>query len=88
MNNMGFVIEKITAFVAIDPNDGNEGIISLPIPGGTELTIPAIAADPARAESLYPIIKHYCDAMNVEFKVVQFSTRTDVSEKWEKEIIK
>lgn len=81
---MSFKIETLTAFIAIDPVDGDEGLIGLPVPGSQTLTMPAIAADEARATDLYPHVKRYCQHMGVEFKIIRMGDRSDVTESFKK----
>ena len=76
---MSFKIEHLTAFISVD-SDGEEGLIGIPVPGSDALCIPAIAADDRRAKDMYPIVKSYCDAMRVEFRVILLDMRTDVTE--------
>lgn len=77
-----FRIVKITAFVAVDPKDGDEGIIGAQI-GDT--AYPLISADEKRAAQYYPIAKSICERGNKELKVLQFEQRVDVTEKWKQD---
>ena len=81
---MGFKIDTLTAFISVDPRDGAEGLIGLPLPGINALSMPAIAADGVRARELYPIVKQYCQNLRVEFKVIRLGTRTDVTDEFDK----
>ena len=81
---MGFKIETITAFIAVDPRDGDEGIIGLPVPGSAAMSMPAIAADGTRAMAIYPMVRQYCEAMGVKYRIIRMSTRADVTEDFEK----
>jgi len=83
---MSFKIETITAFIAIDKESGDEGVIGLPVPGSHTLSLPAIAADWDRAKDLYPHVKRYCHQFGVEFKVIRMHGRTDVTEDFKKVI--
>lgn len=80
---MGFKIDTLTAFISVDPRDGAEGLIGLPLPGSA-LSMPAIAADGVRAQQLYPLVKQYCQNLRVEFRVIRLGTRTDVTEEFDK----
>lgn len=81
---MGFKIETITAFISIDPWDGDEGIIGVPLPGNGSISMPAIAADGDRAKDLYPHVKSYCKAMGVEFRIIRMDIRSDVTDQFKK----
>lgn len=70
-------IDKIWAFLSIDPVDGNEGVCAATI-GGT--LMPLIAADPARLKALEPIARQLAKASGNTIKLVEFSTRTEVRE--------
>jgi hypothetical protein len=83
---VGFVIEHLTAFIAVDPNDGDEGLIGLPLPGSNALTMPAIAADDKRAKILYPLVERYCTAIGVKFRVIRLHSRTDVTKEYEESL--
>lgn len=77
MNN--FKITTLTAFVAIDPQTGDEGVIGLPLPGNA-LCMPAIGADETRIKALYPMVVNLCVRAGVEFKVLQFGFMEDITE--------
>lgn len=69
-------IEKITAFVSVDA-EGNEGILGEKV-GNT--WIPLIAADLERLHSLLgPAVRHF-KARGINFKIIEFSVRTDVTQ--------
>lgn len=79
---MAFKIGTITAFVAVDSKDGDEGIIGIPDPSGSLCTIPAIAADEDRLKQLYPIIDLFCKNYNITYRVIRLSTRTDITQEF------
>ena len=81
---MGFKIESLTAFIAID-KDGDEGLIGIPAPGSGAFCMPAVAADEERVKAIYPIVKDFMDRMGKEFRVIRLETRTDVTKDYEKE---
>lgn len=80
---MGFKIEQVSIFIAVG-EDGDEGVIGIPMPGSNTMSFPAVAADETRAKELYPVVKRYCDRMGIDFKVIHLSTRTDVTHEYEK----
>lgn len=79
---MGFVMEKLTAFVAVD-KDGDEGVMAFLDPGFGSWT-PMIAADPTRAKLLYPMAVDMAQKGGITLKVLQFDNRVDVTEEWKK----
>lgn len=72
----GFVIKELWAFVAIDPEDGDEGVV------GAELTpgmfMPFVAADGTRLEQLRDLARGIGRARNVTVKLIKLSTREDL----------
>lgn len=74
---MAFKFETVTAFVAIDPETGEEGIIGANSPEGW---LPFIGGDETRIKALYPIAIEICKLGKREFRVLQFSVRTDITE--------
>jgi hypothetical protein len=74
-----FKITKVTAFVAIDPKDGDEGIMAFKtLEGGW---MPLVCADEDRIKSMYPRTEEIAAASKVEYRVIQFSVREDVTER-------
>lgn len=69
------VISTVTAFVSVD-KDGNEGVIGMMSSMGW---VPFVCADEKRIASLYPHAKELSKASGIPFKVLQFSTRTDIT---------
>lgn len=68
-------IDAVWAFVSVDPNDGNEGVIAFQVHG---LWMPLIAADPARVENLRPIAAHIAKEQKITVKLVKFTTREEL----------
>ncbi len=62
----GDTITELYAFVALDNEDGNEGIIAFMGPDG--IMLPMIGADTARVNSLIPI----ADATGVKYEIRYF----------------
>lgn len=73
----GFRIKDMHAFIAIDPRDDSEGIVSR-IDGRTGLHEPLIGADQARIESHRPYAEEVARATGTPIKLVRFSVREDV----------
>jgi hypothetical protein len=72
-------IDAIWAFVSVDPDDGNEGVLSAPLLGpGTQ--VPLIAADEARLKSLWPIARMIASRSGMRCQLVKFHTREVVEE--------
>jgi hypothetical protein len=65
-------INSIWAFVALDPDDGNEGIIGMSTPAGM---MPMIASDKVRLDELTPIAEHVAAVSGRDVKLVKFSRR-------------
>lgn len=72
----GFRIKSISAFISVDPNDGDEGIIGTRAPDGSMM--PMIAADEDRLNSLRPIAEQMAAHLPHEVKLVRFTNREDV----------
>lgn len=68
-------IESVYAFVSVDPEDGNEGIIAAPIGG---MTMPMIAADVERLAILKPIAAEIAVAFGVTVKLIRLTTREEL----------
>ena len=73
-----FTIETITAFVSVG-KDGEEGVIGQLM---GDHWMPFVCADEKRVEQILPICKDLCDRTGVEFKILRFSTRTDVTKEY------
>jgi len=69
-------INSITAFIATD-DQGNEGIMGFK---GDDGWVPMIGADETRIISLLPIAKQMSKLVKMPFKIVQFTTMTDITE--------
>lgn len=68
-------IDEIWAFVSVDPNDGNEGIIAQTM-GDTWM--PFVAADKARLDALRPIVEHLVHKRGITVKLVKFTQREEI----------
>jgi len=70
-------IESMYAFIAVDPEDDTEGIISMATATGH---MPLVGADMARAESLKPLAAEVAKQLGMEgrVKLVHFTNRTEV----------
>lgn len=73
-------IERMYAFVA--KNEDGEGVMAFKIKDGW---MPMVGADLKRVESLLPIAEDLSKASGVEFKILQFDNRTDVTEQFKEE---
>lgn len=77
-------LKTITAFVAVDPANGDEGICSMRLPAknihgkNESVEMPMIGADEDRVRSL----KKYAEGMSkqwgITIKLVRFSSREDL----------
>jgi hypothetical protein len=72
-------IDAIWAFLSVDPEDGNEGVLSGPLLGpGTQ--VPLIAADEARLQSLWPLARAIARASGRRCQLVKFHTREVIAQ--------
>lgn len=71
----GFKIEAIWAYVAVDPDDGDEGVVAYETPGGW---LPLIAADEKRLNLLRPMAEEIAREGVVEIRLVHFYGRSTV----------
>jgi hypothetical protein len=68
-------IDQIWAFLSLD--DGGEGVVAAPIGPGA-MTVPLIAADKRRVDSLIPIAKRMATLFGKPVRLAKFSKREDV----------
>jgi hypothetical protein len=68
----GFKITRLYAFIATDPEDGDEGIIAFKAPDNTMM--PMIGADMDRVEQLHSI----ADVMEIDYEVKYFELEPSV----------
>lgn len=73
-----FVITKVTAFVAIDPENGDEGVMAFMAPGGQWM--PLVCADEARIESMITFAEDIYAHTGLPYQIIQFSVREDVTD--------
>ena len=81
-----FTITKVTAFIAIDPKDGDEGIMAYEGPKG--LMMPLICADEDRIKSMAPIAELIARDANCQYRIIQFSIREDVTDQVKEKYLK
>lgn len=72
----GFRITSIHAFISVDPEDGDEGVIAQQMWDGSWM--PLIAADETRLEILRPVAQAIAWRTEREVKLVRFSVREDI----------
>jgi len=72
-----FRIETLHAFIAVDPDDNSEGIVSH-FNNRTGFHEALIGADKARIESHRPMIEELVRTTRQPVKLVRFSVREDV----------
>lgn len=80
-----FTITKVTAFVGIDPKDGDEGVLGFKTPDGW---IPLVCADEARIESMLPMAELIAAETKTSYRIIQFSTREDVTDQVKEQYLK
>lgn len=73
----GFRIDGIWAWVAVDPDDGDEGVIGMY--AGDDLGwLPLIAADRVRLDEMRPIAAAHALATRRPVTLVRFDVRTEL----------
>jgi hypothetical protein len=75
LKGVGFRIDDIYAFLAVDREDGDEGIMGFGNP-----PMPMIAADLTRLQQLRPLAEAMARAGHIRVKLVRFTTRTEMDE--------
>lgn len=73
-----FRIETVTIFAAIDNDNGSEGVMGFQNTEGTWM--PLVCADEERIEQMYPVAQQISEATGMQFRVIQFTGRTDVTD--------
>lgn len=71
----GFRIGAVWAFLAVDPDDGDEGVVGMATPAGW---IPFVAADERRLVDLREHAVAIARATGRSIELVRFDVRTDV----------
>jgi hypothetical protein len=72
-----FRIQTLTAFIAIDPGDNSEGVVSKMDPV-TGLHEPLIGADEERIRCQRPYAEQVAKAAGIEVKLVRFGQREEL----------
>ena len=67
---MGLKINRLFAFVVVDPEDGNEGVIGFQNSNGDMM--PMIGADVARVKSLIPIADSIAEQTGLSYEIRYF----------------
>ena len=68
-------IESIFAFIAVDREPDDEGIVAAYLNGSW---MPLVGADPARVESLRPIAKQVAQTTGKKVTLARFKVREDL----------
>lgn len=71
----GFKITKLWAFIAVDPNDGDEGLPAMNVKGQW---IPMVAADEKRIESLRELAAEMAKSSGSKIRLVRFDNATEL----------
>jgi hypothetical protein len=71
-------IECIYAFVSVDAEDGNEGLVAAPL--GPVGCMPMIAADEKRLANLIPIAEEVAKRFNMKIRLIKLSHREVIKE--------
>jgi hypothetical protein len=72
-------IDQMWAFLSIDPEDGNEGVIAGPLMGPGSV-VPLVAADEKRLASLEPVARQWATVFGRVVRLVKFSQREVIME--------
>jgi hypothetical protein len=70
-----FRIEKLWAYIAVDPTDTNEGILAMQDNG---IMLPLIASDRVRLFELRPYAQRVATQLGVIVRLVEFDNRREV----------
>ena len=81
---MAFKIKTVTVFVAIDENN-EEGVMGFKSDMGW---MPLVCADEERIRKVFPIAEQIKKASGKDYRVLQFSVRTDVTDEIKKKYSK
>ena len=68
-------IDQMFAFVSVDPQDGNEGVLGFQTPDGW---MPMVGADMSMVDKLKPMAERIARETGIEVKLINLSTRTEV----------
>jgi len=68
-------IEALFAFLSVDEDDGNEGVVAAPMGGAL---MPLIAADEARLEGIRPIAQKLANLAKMKIRLVRFTNREEI----------
>lgn len=66
-------IESIYVFVSVDAEDGNEGVVGMPM--GEIGCMPLIAADEKRLEQLIPMAEEIARIFKMKIRLIKLSHR-------------
>ena len=72
--------------MAIDPKDGDEGIMAFE--GANGVMMPLVCADEARIESMLPFAEDIRAHTGCQYRIIQFSTREDVTDQVKEKYLK
>jgi hypothetical protein len=70
-----FQIERLWAYIAVDPVDTNEGVVAMEDHG---ILVPLIAADRVRLFELRPYAQRVATQLGLIIKLVEFNHRHEV----------
>jgi hypothetical protein len=69
-------IESVYAFLSVDAEDGNEGVVGAPM--GALGCVPLIAADEQRLEQLRQIAQAISNRSKAQIRLVKFTKREEI----------
>ncbi len=73
------VIQELYAYVSVDPEDQNEGIIAMATPSGP---LPLVGADIDRMKSLRKVAEDVAERSKIQVKLLRFSVREEIEVIW------
>lgn len=66
-------IDELYAFVSVDEQDGNEGLVAAPY--GGQMCLPLIAADKERLKVITPLAERLAQATKQKIRLIKLSHR-------------
>ncbi len=70
-------IESIYAFLSVDKEEGNEGVVGAAFRGGSPM--PLLAADERRLADLMPVAERIAEQTGTQIKLVRFTAREEIA---------
>ncbi len=68
-------IDAVWAFLSVDPDDGNEGVVAFQCDG---IWMPLVAADVTRMRAFRDVAANIAAAQHITVKLVKFTNREEI----------